>query len=274
MELALDLDNQVGGLFAANSYPTMILLGKTGKVEAVNAGNIADLESKMRQQLTDPLDGKTLPKPEPKAATAQQPPPRPATELVGKPAPDFSSKTIAGKDLGKADFANHPATILNFVAPNCGYCKKQVPILESIRKDYEAKGVRFVNMVEKMGAKEFTQQEIEDIFKGAGSQLEMALDTTNTVGGLYKATSYPTMFVVNKKGEVEQVHVGAKQDLDATLKAQLDAIIAGKPSSTAVVPGAPAIAAPPTAGAGAPVAPIEIKPVPVKPEDREKLKKE
>lgn len=240
MELGLDLENQVGGLFKANAYPTMIILGKTGKIEAVNSGNIADLESKMTQQLTDLLAGKSLPKPEAKAAAAtpEQPKPRPATEMVGKPAPAFASKTIDGKPVTNEELAKHPATILNFVAPNCGFCKKQVPVLEAIRKEYEAKGIRFVNVVQKM-RKDYTQDEIVDVFKGVGSQLEMALDLENKIGQDFKAVSYPTMVIVDRSGKVDQVHIGAKQDLDKVLKQQLDNLIAGKSNAEVLVsPGA------------------------------------
>lgn len=262
MELALDMENKVGPLFKANSFPTMVLLGKTGKVEAINSGNIGDLESKLKEQLDALLAGKSLPKPDPaKAAAAPQEKPRPATELIGKPAPKFALSTIDGKPLGDAEFGKGAATILNFVAPNCGFCKKQVPTLEAIRKEYEAKGIRFVNVVEKMGTKEFAQQEIVDVFKGVGSQLEMAIDAGNTVGQSYKAMSFPTMVIVDKKGNVDQVHVGAKADLESTLKTQLDNLIAGKSNATAAAP-APTPGTTPPAGESVKLTPVEVKDLP------------
>ena len=42
-------------------------------------------------------------------------------------------KTLDGKTLSNADFKNHPATVLNFVAPNCGYCKRALPNVEKVR---------------------------------------------------------------------------------------------------------------------------------------------
>ena len=83
-------------------------------------------------------------------------------------------------------------------------------------------------MGQKMGAKEFTTEEIVDVFKGAGSRLELAKDTDNKVGQMFKAVSFPTMVVVNKDGKIEHVNIGAQADLDKSLKGQLDGLIAGK----------------------------------------------
>ncbi len=267
-ELALDMENKVGPLFGANSYPTMVLVGKSGKIEGINSGNIADLETKLKSQLNDLLEGKSLPKPTPaKTADATAEKPRPATEMVGKEAPKFTLTTLDGKQVG--DYAAAKGTVLNFVAGDCGFCKKQVPTVEAIRKDYEAKGIRFVNVVQKM-RKDFTQPEIVDVFKQAGSQLELALDTGNTVGQQFKAVSFPTMVIVDAKGKVDTVHVGAKPDLSDSLKKELDNLIAGK-SNIGTAPAAPAVTPQP-----AKVTPVEVKPAPapsgieVKPTEKQK----
>jgi len=235
VDLAYDGDNKVGPLFQATSFPTMVVVGKNGKIEAVNVGNIADLETRLSGQLDALIAGKPVPSVETQTAAAQPPaqPPaqprkRPAEELVGTPAPAFDIDTIDGKKLSSADLANHPATVLNFVAPNCGFCKKQVPRLEEIRKSYEAKGVRFVNVTQTMRQK-FSQEETVGIFKGTGSNLELAYDADNTVGTPFKATSFPTMVVVGKSGKIEAVNVGNIGDLETRLSGQLDALVAGKP---------------------------------------------
>ncbi|MFH1108237.1 MAG: redoxin family protein [Planctomycetota bacterium] len=242
-EVARDPGNKIGQMFNVSGFPTMVVVGKSGKVEAVNVGNIGDLETRLTAQLDALIAGKPIPavaaappaqptvpgQPTPPA----QPPQRPAMQLVGQTAPAFAIDTLEGKKVSSDDFKNHPATVLNFVAPNCGFCKKQLPNVESIRAEYEAKGVRFVNIAQKMGAKEFTNEEIIDVFKGVGSRLELAKDTENKVGQLYKAVSYPTMVVVNKDGKIEYVNVGAQQDIDKSLKTQLDGLIAGKPAGGA-----------------------------------------
>jgi|GEM_PF-608063 len=227
-ELALDLKNTTGPKMGARGFPTMIVLDKKGKVAAANIGNLGDLETRMKAQLDALLADKPVPT-QYAGTTARKSRSkrRPAEDLVGKPAPKFTAmKTLAGKEISNADFATRPATVLNFVAPNCGFCKRALPKVEAVRKEYEAKGIRFVNVAQTM-RKEFTTDEVVDIFTKVGSNLELAHDAKNVVGKQFKAVSFPTMVVVGRSGKVEAVNIGAKANLDTLLKGQLDKLIAG-----------------------------------------------
>jgi thiol-disulfide isomerase/thioredoxin len=223
LEVVHDADNKVGPGYGARGFPTMVVVGKSGKIEAVNVGNIGDLETRLAGQLDALIAGKPLPK---VATAAPQPRRRPAEDTVGKPAPTFAVTTMDGKSVSNATFKDHPATVLNFVAPNCGFCKRALPNVEKVRKDYEAKGIRFVNVVQKM-RKEFTEEQIVDVLKEAGSRLAISTSDfkDNTVGQAFKAVSYPTMVVVDRTGKIAHVNIGAKQNLDSLLKGQLDALM-------------------------------------------------
>ncbi|MFQ5461068.1 MAG: redoxin domain-containing protein [Phycisphaerae bacterium] len=220
-EVLMDQDNAVGPLYKATGFPTMVVVGKSGKVEAVNVGNIGDLETRLKGQLDALLAGKAVP-----SYAAKTPPTRkrPAEGMVGKPAPSFSLTTLGGKPISNSDFKSHPATVLNFVAPNCGFCKRQLPNVEKIREAYAAKGIRFVNMSQTM-RKKYTPEEASDVFKGVGSRFEIAMDDDNAIGRQFKATSYPTMMVIGKDGKIAHVNIGAKKDIDKILASQLDGLI-------------------------------------------------
>ncbi len=254
-ELAMDMANKFGPPFGAQGFPTMVVVGKSGKIEAINVGNMADLQSKLSEQLDALIAGKPIPASAlPPVAAAPQPGKRPAEEMVGKKAPEFTLDTLEGKKVASADFGKNTATVLNFVAPNCGYCKKQLPTVEKIREEYEKKGVRFVNVTQTMG-KEFSVEEMTKVFAETGSKLELAPDKDNAVGKQYQAMSFPTMVVVSKDGTIAAVNIGAKPDIDAILKGQLDNVVAGKPA-TPPAPGAPpAPAMAPAAPAPAPKTP-------------------
>ena len=205
---------------------------------AVNTNDVASQQAMQRRgssfrrgqgveaimRMGEQLDAAIAGKPFPKYSDAKPKSRRPAEDLVGKPAPSFSLKTVGGKAIGSEGFAKHTATVLNFVAPNCGFCKRQLPNVEKIRAEYEAKGVRFVNVAETM-RKEYTIEETIDVFKKAGSGLELAKDDGNKVGRSYKAVSFPTMIVVGKNGKIANVNIGAKPNIDTLLKGQLDALI-------------------------------------------------
>ena len=226
-ELVIDTGNKIGPKFGATGFPTMIILGKDGKVAAANIGNLGDLEVRMRAQLDALLEDKPVPA-KYVGTTARKKRSRPAEALVGKPAPQFvAMKTLAGKEISNSDFANHPATVLNFVAPNCGFCKRSLPDVEKVRKEYESKGVRFINVAQTM-RKKYTTDEVVEVFKKTGSQLEIAHDAANAIGKKFKATSFPTMVVISRTGKIVAVNIGAKKNLEALLKGQLDKLLAEK----------------------------------------------
>lgn len=159
---------------------------------------------------------------------------RPAELMVGKPAPPFSIKMDDGGSLSNSVLGD-AITVLNFVALNCPHCKKQMPKVESIRKDYERKGVRFVTVTQTMRKKYFSDEAALEQLGKLGITSNIVIDPgkdpekpKNTIGPIFKATSYPTMVVLGKSGKIEAVNVGNKKNLEERMTAQLDALLAGK----------------------------------------------
>lgn len=222
-EFVYDSENTLGPKFKSTSYPTMVVLGRDGKIAAANVGNIGDLETRLKGQLDALLAGKPVPTFENPSPSKRPERPNP-NDLVGKPAPSFKLRNVAGETVSSDGFSEHKATVLNFVAPNCGFCKKQLPNVEKVREKYEAKGVRFVNMSQTM-RKPFSAEEAADIYKGTGAELELVMDDGNKVGSQYKARGYPTMIVVGQDGKVANVNVGAKKNLEELLSGQLEELI-------------------------------------------------
>lgn len=154
--------------------------------------------------------------------------PRPAMEMANQPAPRFELETtVVGRAISNQEIGMAPVTVLNFVAPNCGFCKRQIPKVESVRSRFESMGVRFINVNETM-RKAFTQSEAEAVFDSVGSKLELAMDPGNRVGGMFKVSSFPTMFVLTNDGIVRHVNIGAKANIDEMLATQLGRLLDGQ----------------------------------------------
>ena len=152
---------------------------------------------------------------------------RPALEMVDQPAPKFQlPTTVVGREISNAELGMTPVTVLNFVAPNCGYCKRQIPNVERVRARFEPMGVRFVNVNETM-RKTFTQPEAESVYDSLGSELELAMDAGNRIGRLFKVTSFPTLFVVTSDGIVREVIIGAKPNIDELIQTRLRFLLDG-----------------------------------------------
>lgn len=225
-ELAIDLGNIVAEKFHLILYPTLVVIGKTGKLDIVQSGNPADFIPSVKARLEALLGPPTLVTPTPTSGpTPEDIRRRPALGMIGLAVPPFSAKTLQGKPVGDQEVQNAPATILNFVASNCGFCRRQLPLVESIREEYEKKGVRFVNIIQTMRKPIESDAAVKTI-EASGSKLELVYEPDNKIGALFKVRSFPTLAVVRRDGRIETVIVGAKKNIDALLRNQLDAILA------------------------------------------------
>lgn len=149
---------------------------------------------------------------------------RPALTMLNQPSPRFELETLGGQPVSPVAYAAHPATVLNFVAPNCGFCKRQLPEVERVREAFESRGVRFVNVMQTM-KQTFTTEQIMEALANAGSRSEVALDRGNRVGAMFKATSFPSLYVVDAKGRIREVVSGAKANLRETLTRRLEDLL-------------------------------------------------
>ena len=154
----------------------------------------------------------------------QTPRKRPAEAFVGKKSPAFLLQTTDNTPISNETFSNYIGTVLNFVAPNCGYCAKQIPMVETLRDEFEPLGFRFILVSQTMG-KQFTPEEAVDKYYSQGAQCEMAIDDGNKVGRLFKATAYPTLFIVGEDGTVKNVTIGAKSNIDEIVRKELEKLL-------------------------------------------------
>lgn len=163
--------------------------------------------------------------PTPPAATPPTTKPSP-TALLDRPAPRISAKTVAGRSVANEDFQNHPATVLNFVAADCPACKSQIPIVEAIRRDFESRGVRFVNVCQKRAAA-FSDAQVVEFMAQLGARSELVHDPTSRTGLPFQIASTPTLFLIDRGGTVRQVIVGYRRAND--LRVSLVELL-GKPA--------------------------------------------
>ncbi len=222
-ELAIDLGNIAADAFHLALYPTLVVLGKTGRIEFAVEGNPNDFMARSKAQFEALLGpAPTLRRPTTSAPTPEEIQRRPALGMTGLSIPQFTIQTIDKKPVSDEEIQNVPATVLNFVAADCGFCKRQMPQVESIRVEYEKKGVRFINICETL-KKKYPIDEIPKMMDANGSHSELSHDPDNKIGKLFKVTSFPTMFVVRRDGRIENVNVGVRTA--SRLRGQLDEIL-------------------------------------------------
>ncbi len=141
-----------------------------------------------------------------------------ASEL-NSPAPDFTLKSLAGKNLKLSELAGN-VVLINFWASWCGPCREEMPLLNALHSRYEALGftVLGVNFEEDVnGAKGFLNNFPVDF--------PVLLDNTNKVTKQYKVIAMPTTVVVDRDGNMRFLHQGYKSGDEAKYRQMVKKLV-------------------------------------------------
>jgi thiol-disulfide isomerase/thioredoxin len=123
---------------------------------------------------------------------------------VKGPAPNFTLKSLSGKNLKLSEMAGN-VVLINFWASWCGPCREEMPLLNALHKKYAPLGftVLGVNVEEDLdGAMRF--------LKNVPVDFPILLDNTNKVSQQYKVIAMPTTVVVDRDGNMRYLHEGYK----------------------------------------------------------------
>ncbi len=165
---------------------------------------------------------------------------------IGKPAPEFALKDLAGKEHKLSDFKGK-TVVLEWVNYGCPFVKKHYDSknMQSLQKTATDAGVVWLAICSSAPGKQGnetpeTAKTKSDTYQSAATAY--LKDEDGTVGKLYNAKTTPEMFIVNKEGTL--VYMGAIDDkpnpspdsiAGATnyVKAAVMEIMDGKPVTTA-----------------------------------------
>jgi thiol-disulfide isomerase/thioredoxin len=150
--------------------------------------------------------------------------------LLGKAAPPISLDRFDGKRLKLAEHSGKGVVMIDIWATWCGPCRKELPELIEVAKDYESKGVVFyaINLRE-------SKKKIEEFLKKQNLEMTIGLDLKGKVAEAYGVHGIPMLLLVDKKGIVQAVHIGYRTDIKAILHKELDGILAGKNLAAATI---------------------------------------
>ena len=122
--------------------------------------------------------------------------------LLGKRVPEFTAKSIIGKELSSDQLAGN-VVILDFWATWCAPCVASMPVISEVAGKFADKNVVFlaVNSGEE-------PEEINEFVKEKGWKLNILLDPEGELADAFSAEAIPLTVIVGKTGFVESVHVG------------------------------------------------------------------
>ena len=134
----------------------------------------------------------------------------------GQKAPAFNLTALSGSKVSLASMAGK-VVVLDFWAQWCEPCKRELPELDKLQKEYASKGVSIVTVnIDKQ------RDNAEKLVSLLGLSLPVLLDTAGSVAATYDLPKMPSSYVIDKKGVVRFVHEGYEPGDVARFKKEID----------------------------------------------------
>jgi len=124
---------------------------------------------------------------------------------AGKPAPQFQLANPDGQLVSLSDLRGK-LVLINFWASWCGPCRQEMPYIQQIYNEWQAKGM--VLLAINIGE---SPSQVEEFMQSQGLSFPVLLDTEGKVAGQYGIRAIPTSFFIDRDGIIQDMKVGAFQ---------------------------------------------------------------
>jgi peroxiredoxin len=165
----------------------------------------------------------------------------PSTMLpLGTQAPDFHLPDTNGKTVTLADFKDKPAFLVVFMCNHCPYVKHIRAGLADLARDYMPRGVAMVgiNANDTANYPQDSPAKMKEEVASAGYTFPYLYDESQSVAKAYRAACTPDIFLFDRgrrlvyRGQFDSSRPGNGMPVTGKdLRAALDAVLAGKPTS-------------------------------------------
>ncbi len=145
----------------------------------------------------------------------------PPALAVGRPAPAFAVRTLAGDTVRSGP--GQPLTLVNLWATWCIPCRREFPTLERLQRDYGPRGLRVVAVSVDQGR----GAAVADFARVRRVTFTIGLDPSGRTQRLFQAVGLPESYLIGTDGRLLFRKIGAVPPDAAALRALLDSLLPG-----------------------------------------------
>jgi peroxiredoxin len=143
----------------------------------------------------------------------------PLSASAAQPAPDFTLSRLDGPNLRLAEQRGQ-VVALNFWASWCAPCRVEMPHLNRLQTKYQDAGFTFLGVNVDDDPKKAAAEAAK-----LGIKFPVLLDSMKAVSKLYGLNAMPTTVLIDRDGNVRQVHLGYRNGVEATYDQQIRALV-------------------------------------------------
>jgi thiol-disulfide isomerase/thioredoxin len=143
-------------------------------------------------------------------------------ETTSLPAPDFTVKTLDGRELTLSQLRGK-TVLIDFWATWCAPCRESIPHLVHLYKTYDRERFELIGMSLDRG----DTRAVENFAKSMDIPYPIAVAPEAVAKG-FGVTKIPTTIVIDGEGKIRQRIVGFSADVAKQITAKLDELTAKK----------------------------------------------
>lgn len=154
------------------------------------------------------------------AAGAVPPAPWESDEIIGKTAPDFTLKTIDGKDFSLSTLKGK-TVLINFWATWCSPCVDELPSMNKLYLKYKQNGFEVVAV-----GLDSSPAKVKKFVAKNPLDFIVLLDPDKRVAKkLYKVIAQPTSYLINSEGKVIRRYFGEVDWSDISVQKEIHGLL-------------------------------------------------
>ena len=141
---------------------------------------------------------------------------------ASEPAPDFSLRDINGKEVSLSSHKGK-VVLVNFWATWCGPCKLEMPHLDKMDRDLEAKGFEVISISTDDAR---AASKVKPLIKRGGYGFTVLLDKDTSVVSQYNpAKTLPYNVLIDRDGNIHKVFQGYNPGDEVELRHEVETLL-------------------------------------------------
>jgi cytochrome c-type biogenesis protein len=140
---------------------------------------------------------------------------------VGDPAPDYRAVNLAGDSVSLAGLRGQ-VVLLNVWATWCIPCRKEIPELQALHQEYEARGLRVVGVSVDDGN---ADADVRDFIQRYGVTYAVLRDPAEQVSTAFFVPGVPATFLIDRRGTIAWRRLGPFTTSDPGLQSALRQVL-------------------------------------------------